>query len=202
MVRAGAKVAVGQYDEARYLYTSPAFATGSGPTDEFRTIHLGIDLFTEAGTAVYAPLGGTIFAFADNASPQDYGPVIVLQHQTGSGDTFYTLYGHLDRESLPALKVGDAILKGQRLAAIGSAEVTAAGLRICISSHHRHSTRHGTPVNARRVSGRSEEPVPRPKPRSGIRSFASAESADQNGDARHPPTNIRTQPEHRLPRTG
>ena len=123
MAQAGAKIAVGQFDEARYLYSSPAFATGSGPTDEFRTIHLGIDLFTEAGTAVYAPLDGTIYAFAENAAPQDYGPVIVLQHQTGSGDTFYTLYGHLDRESLPALKVGGAIQKGQRLAAIGTPEV-------------------------------------------------------------------------------
>lgn len=120
--QAGVKVAVGQYDEARYFYTSPAFATGSA-TDEFRTIHLGLDLFTEAGTAVYAPLDGTVFAFNDNATSQDYGPVIVLQHQTGSGDTFYTLYGHLDRESLPGLKVGGAILKGQRLAAIGSPEV-------------------------------------------------------------------------------
>jgi 4-aminobutyrate aminotransferase-like enzyme/Ser/Thr protein kinase RdoA (MazF antagonist) len=123
MAQAGVKVAVGQYDEARYLYTSSAFATGSGPTDEFRTVHLGIDLFTEAGAAVYAPLDGTVHAFADNAALQGYGPVIVLQHQTGSGETFYTLYGHLDRESLSALKVGTAILKGQRLAAIGSPEV-------------------------------------------------------------------------------
>ena len=123
MAQAGVKVAVGQYDEARYLYTSPAFATGRGPTDEFRTIHLGIDLFTEAGTVVYAPLDGTVCALDDNAAPQDYGPVIVLQHQTGSGETFYTLYGHLDRESLSALKVGGVILKGQRLAAIGTPEV-------------------------------------------------------------------------------
>jgi 4-aminobutyrate aminotransferase-like enzyme/Ser/Thr protein kinase RdoA (MazF antagonist) len=123
MAQARAKVAVGKYDEARYLYTSPAFALNSGPTDETRAIHLGIDLFTEAGTSVYAPLDGTVCAFADNPTPQDYGPVVVLQHRTGSGETFYTLYGHLDRESLPALKVGDAILKGQRLAAIGSPEV-------------------------------------------------------------------------------
>ena len=125
MVQAGVKVAVGQYDEARYFYTSPAFATASGPTDEFRTIHLGMDLFAEAGTGVFAPLDGTVFSFNDNGVPQDYGPVIVLQHQTGSGEIFYTLYGHLDRESLPALKVGDAILKGQRLAAMGSPEVNS-----------------------------------------------------------------------------
>jgi len=123
ITQAEVKVAIGQYDQARYFYTSPAFATGSSPTDEFRTIHLGLDLFSEAGTAIYAPLDGTVFAFADNAALQDYGPVIVLQHQTGSGVTFYTLYGHLDRESLSALKVGQSILKGQRLAAIGSSEI-------------------------------------------------------------------------------
>jgi 4-aminobutyrate aminotransferase-like enzyme/Ser/Thr protein kinase RdoA (MazF antagonist) len=123
MKQTGVKVAIGQYDEARYFYTSPAFATGSSPTDEFRTLHLGIDLFTEAGTVVYAPLGGILIAYADNASPQDYGPVIVVQHQAGSGETFYTLYGHMSRESLTGLKVGEQIKKGQKLAEIGNADV-------------------------------------------------------------------------------
>jgi 4-aminobutyrate aminotransferase-like enzyme/Ser/Thr protein kinase RdoA (MazF antagonist) len=123
MNQSGAKVAIGQYDEARFLYTSPVFATGSGPTDEFRTIHLGIDLFAGSGTSIHAPFDGTVLAFADNANPQDYGPVIVLEHQIGSGETFHTLYGHLSRESLAALKVGQAVKKGQKFADIGSAVV-------------------------------------------------------------------------------
>ncbi len=123
MEGAGACVGIGQYDEARYIYTSPAFATGAAPTDETRTVHLGIDLFAEVGTPVLAPLDGKTVAFADNASPQDYGPVIVLEHDIDKELKFYTLYGHLTRESLKKLKIGQKIKKGQKFAAIGSADV-------------------------------------------------------------------------------
>jgi len=122
IAEAGAQVGVGRYDEARYFYTSPAFATGENPTDEYRTIHLGIDLFAPAGTPVYAPLAGTVHAFADNNAPQDYGPVIVLEHQGDGQPTFYTLYGHLHRESLDGLTLGQRIGRGERLAVIGESD--------------------------------------------------------------------------------
>lgn len=118
----GAAVGVGRYDEARLIYTDPAFG-GAQPNDERRTIHLGIDLFAAAGTAVHAPLAGTVHAFADNDAPQDYGPVIVLRHATAAGVPFYTLYGHLSRASLDGLRVGQAIGRGQPFARIGSAAV-------------------------------------------------------------------------------
>ena len=141
MEKAGSKVGIGQYDEARYIYTSPAFKTGDGPTDETRTVHLGIDLFAEAGTPIHAPLDGKVVAFNDNNALQDYGPVIVLEHEVTTVDggqqtavrrppstvnetiKFYTLYGHLTRESLNKLKPGQKIKKGQKFAAIGSADV-------------------------------------------------------------------------------
>src|SRR5439155_12169365 len=63
---AGVAVAIGRYDEPRSLYAEPAFATGPRPNDERRTIHLGVDLFAEAGTPVRAPLAGVVHAFADN----------------------------------------------------------------------------------------------------------------------------------------
>jgi 4-aminobutyrate aminotransferase-like enzyme/Ser/Thr protein kinase RdoA (MazF antagonist) len=122
MDEAGAQVGVGQYNEARYLYTSPAFATGDGPTDETRTVHLGIDLFAPPGTSVHAALDGIVAAFADNAAPQDYGPVVVLAHRAGNRP-FFTLYGHLSRESLDALEVGRRVAKGERFATVGSSEV-------------------------------------------------------------------------------
>ena len=120
--KADAAFGVGQYDEARYIYTSPAFKTGDGPTDETRTVHLGIDLFADAGTPIHAPLDGTVVAFNDNNAPQDYGPVIVLAHEMGE-ETFYTLYGHLSRESLSDLAIGQTIEKGTAFAEIGSADV-------------------------------------------------------------------------------
>ena len=123
MQSAGARVAIGRYDEPRLLYLAPAFATGAHWADERRTIHLGIDLFAEAGTPIFAPLAGTVHVFANNAAPQDYGPVIILQHHTDDGTAFYTLYGHLSVESLRGLFIGKQIAQGERFAAMGAAAV-------------------------------------------------------------------------------
>ncbi len=122
ITEAGARVGIGRYDEGRYFYTSPAFATGEKVTDEYRTIHLGIDLFAPPGTPVYAPLAGSVYAFADNNIPQDYGPIILLKHQREDCPTFYSLYGHLSRESLNGISLGQRLEKGERLADIGESE--------------------------------------------------------------------------------
>ncbi len=119
IAEADAQVGIGRYDEARYFYIAPAFATGDKITDEYRTVHLGIDLFAPASTPVYAPLAGTVVAFNDNNSPQDYGPVTVLEHKSEEHPTFYTLYGHLSRDLLNGISLGQSIKKGERLAAIG-----------------------------------------------------------------------------------
>jgi 4-aminobutyrate aminotransferase-like enzyme/Ser/Thr protein kinase RdoA (MazF antagonist) len=123
IAEAGIQIGIGHYGEARYLYTVPAFATGEAITDEYRTVHLGIDLFTSAGMPVYAPLDGSIYAFADNNAPQDYGPVIVLEHESSEHSTFYTLYGHLSREPLNGISLGQRIKKGEKLATIGESAV-------------------------------------------------------------------------------
>jgi 4-aminobutyrate aminotransferase-like enzyme/Ser/Thr protein kinase RdoA (MazF antagonist) len=119
----GVKVAVGGYDEPRLVYVASAFSLGPRPTDEHRTIHIGLDLFAEAGTVVLAPLDGTVHAFADNAFPQDYGPVIILRHETDGGDEFFTLFGHLSRESLAELRVGDRVRAGAPIATLGAPDV-------------------------------------------------------------------------------
>ncbi|MGQ0603163.1 MAG: aminotransferase class III-fold pyridoxal phosphate-dependent enzyme, partial [Anaerolineales bacterium] len=123
---AGTTVGIGRYDEARLIYTEPMFAAGPNPTDERRTIHIGLDVFAEAGMPVFAPLPGTVHAFANNAQKQDYGPVIVLRHETDEGLQFFTLYGHLSRESLNGLSLGQAITSEQRWGAIGEAAVNGA----------------------------------------------------------------------------
>lgn len=118
---ANAEAAVGRYNEARAVYSSPLFAGGSNPTDERRTIHLGIDLFVDPGTPVCAPFDATVYAFADNRAPLDYGPVVILKHQPNGAPEFFTLYGHLSRESLGLLRVGDRIAGGQSFVRIGNA---------------------------------------------------------------------------------
>ena len=119
--RAKSAIGVGRYNEARALYTSPSFQTSNRPTDEHRTIHLGLDLFAPPGTPVHSPLPATIEAFANVAQPLDYGPVILLKHATSAGENFYTLYGHLSANSLKNLEIGRQLAQGEKFAVVGSA---------------------------------------------------------------------------------
>lgn len=116
-----AAVGVGRYDEVRPIYGAAQFATGENPLGERRTVHLGLDLFAPAGSAVYAPLAGTIEVLAHNTAPQDYGPLIILRHLTGDGVPFFSLYGHLSAESLAGRRVGDSVAQGERIASLGKA---------------------------------------------------------------------------------
>ena len=120
MKRSGVSVAVGRYDEARLLYTSGLFGDPGNPTEQRRTIHLGLDLFVEPGTPLRAPLQGVVHALANNTSPLDYGPLVILEHRTGNGQPFFTLYGHLSKETLSDLKPGQRIASGQEFARVGA----------------------------------------------------------------------------------
>ena len=129
---AGAQVGIGRYNEARLVYTAPQFTVESDELPESRTIHLGLDLFLPAGAPVFAPLDGIVYSLQNNATPKDYGPTLILQHQTGSGDLFYTLYGHLSEDSLGRTGRGR-----YRSAAVNTSPTsatsppTATGRRIC-----------------------------------------------------------------------
>jgi 4-aminobutyrate aminotransferase-like enzyme/Ser/Thr protein kinase RdoA (MazF antagonist) len=114
--KAKAEFGVGGYGEVRLLYTSAAFGTDGHET---RTVHLGLDCSAGAGTPVHAPLAGVVHGFEDAAEALDYGPVIVLRHDCEAGQ-FFTLYGHLSRESLRGLEPGMQVAKGQRLGFLGT----------------------------------------------------------------------------------
>lgn len=119
---AGAVAAIGGYDEARPVYASEAYRHRGDERDEWRTVHIGLDIFLPAGTPVFAPLDGVVHSFADNAAPFDYGPCIVLEHRVEDDQgplRFHTLYGHLSRESLVALAPGAVVRRGDRLATLG-----------------------------------------------------------------------------------
>jgi 4-aminobutyrate aminotransferase-like enzyme/Ser/Thr protein kinase RdoA (MazF antagonist) len=118
----GADGGIGRYLEPRLLYATPLFG-GDGPEAERRTIHLGVDLFVPPGTTVRAPLSGTVALATDNAAPLDYGPLVILEHRTPDDDRFFTLYGHLTRESLAGMTPGRRIAAGEAFAAVGAADV-------------------------------------------------------------------------------
>lgn len=112
-------VAIGRYAEDRVIYKrGKLFAD----TEEARSLHLGIDIFTKSGKAVFAPILGVVHSFNDNNNIGDYGPTIILEHKI-SGVIFYTLYGHLSRESLDGLIIGKKIENGERIGEIGAPEV-------------------------------------------------------------------------------
>ena len=120
MEEAHASIGVGRYNEARLLYSSPQYAAEEAHIGERRTIHLGLDLFVEPGTAVRAPLDASVHLLAENTADLDYGPLVILRHETGDGDEFFTLYGHLSRETLRELIPGRLLHKGEVFARVGT----------------------------------------------------------------------------------
>ena len=120
-VRTEGRLAAGGYDEDRAIYDNAAFGAGVAGVEP-RTVHLGIDIFAPVGTEAFAPVAGRVHSFADNANPLDYGPTVILEHTTGAL-VFYTLYGHLGRESLVGLREGKAFAAGERLGWLGAPEV-------------------------------------------------------------------------------
>lgn len=115
-----AEVAFGGYIEGRTLYQrSSIFKNDMIPE---RNIHIGLDFWIKAGTAVLAALDGKIHSFKNNIGLGDYGPTIILEHEI-ENQKFYTLYGHLSLESIEGISVGDFFKKGEHLANIGNSEV-------------------------------------------------------------------------------
>lgn len=115
-----AQIAYGGYIEGRTLYKrSTIFKNDSVPE---RNIHIGLDLWTKAGTAVLAPLDGKVHSFKNNEGLGDYGPTIILEHEA-ENEIFYTLYGHLSLESIENLTVGTTFKKGQQIATLGNSAV-------------------------------------------------------------------------------
>ncbi|SDI04534.1 peptidoglycan DD-metalloendopeptidase family protein [Winogradskyella thalassocola] len=117
----GAKIAYGGYLEKRGIYQRSTYFNQQNPEEE-RNIHLGMDLWIEAHTPIYAPLNGTIHSFKNNTNHGDYGPTIILKHHI-EGAEFYTLYGHLSLTSIQDLEVGVEVTQGDLIATLGTAEV-------------------------------------------------------------------------------
>lgn len=116
-----ARMAFGRYLEPRICYRSGQFQEeGAGPERQ-RTIHLGVDLFAPAGTAVMTPYAGRVVSVVDNDEPLDYGPTVILRHDA-DGQAFWTLCGHLGRSVLERLTPGNSLAAGEPFARLGSAE--------------------------------------------------------------------------------
>jgi murein DD-endopeptidase MepM/ murein hydrolase activator NlpD len=116
LAKALAQPSYGGYGEDRSVYTQELFAPAG---EEPRTIHLGLDIFAPAGTEVVTPFPARVHSSRINDKPGDYGPTIILEHAIDGG-VFYTLYGHLSRDSLKGLKPGAAFMAGEPVATLGT----------------------------------------------------------------------------------
>lgn len=118
----GARAAIGKYNENRTIYDKSAVFKASPDKENGRsmrrTLHVGLDLWAHAGTPVLAALDGKVHSFQDNQGLGDYGPTIILEHQIKQ-IRFYTLYGHLNRESLEKLYKGRTVQAGTEIASMG-----------------------------------------------------------------------------------
>ena len=116
----GPDVGCGGYLEVRPCYTTDLFEEEGNAGPRWRTVHLGLDLWSPAGEPVHAPFAGRIHSFRQNDAPRDYGATIVLMHEpTKAHPRFYTLYGHLSRASLEGLQLGARVRRGQAIGTTG-----------------------------------------------------------------------------------
>ena len=122
IIKLNGKVAYGGYIETRNIYQRSTYFNEQLDASDERNIHLGLDIWIDAGTNVLSALDGKVHSFNNNTNHGDYGPTIILEHQLDE-IKFFTLYGHLSIESLSDLAVGMNFHKGSVLAQLGSAEV-------------------------------------------------------------------------------
>ncbi|MDQ6758002.1 MAG: peptidoglycan DD-metalloendopeptidase family protein [Bacteroidota bacterium] len=119
--KAKAKFGIGGYDEIRGFYERSKVFDALNIEEEPRRLHLGIDIWGEEGTKVYAPLGGLVHSFGFNKHFGDYGATLILLHQLDTV-TFYTLYGHLSLDDIAKVTEFQYIIRGHVIGHFGKPE--------------------------------------------------------------------------------
>lgn len=105
----------GGYMEKRSWYgRNPGFKS----EQETRNIHIGLDIWADAGEPVFACLDGMIYGMGILPQAGDYGHVIIIKHEV-KGEWLFSLYGHLAPFN-SELKLGMEISKGAQIATLGS----------------------------------------------------------------------------------
>ena len=155
--------ALGRYLEDRRVYDSAAFEAEL--PGERRTLHLGVDVFLPAGEPILAPLDGTVRAVAFRPQARDWGGIVVLDHETGDGVRFHTLYGHLSRASAERLRAGAVLRRGEEVGRLGDESENGGWaphlhLQILTTDLGRGSDAHGVGTLTERDLWESVSPDP------------------------------------------
>ena len=67
-----------------------------------RFIHLGLDVIVGLDTPLHAPLDATVAESGYESGEGNYGGFVLLKHESPYFETFYSFYGHLCKDHLPA----------------------------------------------------------------------------------------------------
>jgi len=116
--REGASLGIGPWGEDRPVYTTEAFVSRMA-AGKRRSLHLGLDLFLDAGANVRAPLAGRVIDLYATDLPLDYGHAVLLQHDPVEGIRFYTLWGHLSAGTVHARHLGEVLEAGDVIGQLG-----------------------------------------------------------------------------------
>ncbi len=125
------KIGIGGYGEKRVWYAQSNIFRNE---NEARNIHLGVDIWAEAGTPIYNFWEGKIHSFAYNEGFGNYGGTIILEYEikdffenntnnntkNNNIDNFFVLYGHLSKKSLENIQENQIIQKGTEIAKLGN----------------------------------------------------------------------------------
>ncbi|MFT5337833.1 MAG: murein DD-endopeptidase MepM/ murein hydrolase activator NlpD [Luteibaculaceae bacterium] len=108
------EIPFGGYMENREVYQQSHVFQENGRA---RSLHLGVDFWAPVETVICSPLDGIVVGKKDNAGIGNYGGTLIVKHTYTDG-SFYTLYGHLEIESIP-WNSGDVVKAGQEVGHLG-----------------------------------------------------------------------------------
>lgn len=118
--RVGTGVGIGRYDEARFTTAAHRSIGKDASSDELATIHIGADIYADAGSPVRAPLAATVHSVTRHGRARDCDATLILRHQSGEGTAFFTLYRGLLATSVAGLNEGQRIEPGEVIGKVGA----------------------------------------------------------------------------------
>jgi murein DD-endopeptidase MepM/ murein hydrolase activator NlpD len=111
---------------AKLYYSTRYFGAYDLDASEFSAVHPGIDLKLPQNTPVGALAGGKVHDI--RREDEGLGLFVVVEHRASDGQTFYSVYGHL--ESVAVAK-GDAVASGEYIGTVGmTGETTGPHLHL------------------------------------------------------------------------
>lgn len=98
----------------KLYYSTRFFGAYDLDAHEFSAVHPGLDLKLAEGAPVGAVAGGRVHAVRNDA--RTLGLHVLVEHRAPDGNTYYSIYGHLERTSVQA---GDTVTAGHTIGTVG-----------------------------------------------------------------------------------